>query len=111
VVVHRAGDRTLIAVMDPIAFVARKRALLAAFAVLAVLGCVPVTVVACWPPALGTVSTFGAMLGVAYFLALPPLGTLVRDAAKLPPARALGGIWQRPADDHAPGEAPLGRSA
>lgn len=91
------GDRVRIAAMDPIAFVDRRRALLAGFALASLVACAGVTVVACWPPFGGLASTIGGLLGVTYFLAVPPLGTKVRDAAKLPPYRLVGGIWVRPA--------------
>lgn len=96
VFVHRDGEILRIAALDPIGFVDGRRAMLVAFAVATILGAAAVTVLACWPPAFGTVSTVGAALGIAYFVGIQPLGTAVRDAAKLPPARPVGGIWQRP---------------
>lgn len=96
VFVDRSAEPLRIATMDPLAFVDRKRALLAAFAVFALLGAAAVTVVACWPPLFGPVSTLGAVLAVAYFLGIQPLGTSARDAARLPPERLLGGVWSRP---------------
>ncbi|AKF07339.1 hypothetical protein [Sandaracinus amylolyticus] len=95
---HRGADGVLrIAALDPVAECTRKRALLAGFAVLTVLSCAVVSLIACWPPALGTISTIGGVLGVAYFLAIQPLGTAVRDAARIPPERLVTGVWQRPA--------------
>lgn len=91
--VDRARPR--IAAMDPIALVDRRRAMLLGFAAADVLGCAAVTAIALWPPALGPVSTIGGVLGVAYFLAITPIANAVRDAAKIPPDRAVGGIWQR----------------
>lgn len=95
--VHRAEGRVLVAAVDPVADCTRKRALLAGFAVGAVVSCGVVSVIACWPPVFGTVSTLGGALAVAYFLAVQPLGTMVRDAARPPSGRLVGGIWQRPA--------------
>jgi hypothetical protein len=96
VVVHRDGDRLRIAALDPLAFVDRKRRLLAGFAAASILGCAVTTVLACWPPAFGAVSTLGGVLAIAFFLGIQPIGTIVRDAAKLPPERCVGGIWERP---------------
>lgn len=95
VFVDRGSQR--IAAMDPIAFVDRKRSLLLGFAALDVVGCALVSTVALWPPALGVVSTIGGVLGIAYFLGITPLATQARDAARIPPHRPVGGIWQRPA--------------
>lgn len=89
-------DAVLVATIDPIADCARKRSLLATFAVGVVISCGVVSVVACWPPVFGTVSTVGGVLGVAYFLGVQPLGTMVRDAALPARDRRIGGIWQRP---------------
>lgn len=95
-----AGDRvwidrgtSRIAAMDPIALLDRKRALLVAFAAIDVLGCALVSAIALWPPALGPVSMIGGMLGLAYFLGITPIANVVRDAAKIPPDRRVGGIW------------------
>ncbi|UJR80072.1 hypothetical protein [Sandaracinus amylolyticus] len=95
--VHRGADGVMrLATLDPVAECTRKRALLAGFAVLTVLSCAVVSLIACWPPVLGTISTLGGVLGVAYFLAIQPIGTAVRDAARIPPERLVTGVWQRP---------------
>lgn len=41
-------------------------------------------------------STFGGVLGVAYFLVVQPLAVSLREAIAVPSARLRGGIWQRP---------------
>lgn len=95
--VHRDGDALLIATMDPIALCDRHRARLARFAAACPIACGVVTAIALVPPVFGLVSTIGGALGIAYFLIVQPLGTAARDAARLPPKRLVGGIWQRPA--------------
>lgn len=90
------GDPIRVATIDPIATCERKRSMLLGFAAAAVLGCAIVSAIALWPPAFGAVSTIGGVLCVAYFLAIQPLGTAARDAARLPPEGLVGGIWQRP---------------
>jgi hypothetical protein len=93
--IHRGGTVLRIASMDPIALCDRKRSLLLSFALADLALCAGVTALACWPPVFGVASTIGGVLAVAYFLGVQPLGTAVRDAAKLPPLRPVGGIWQR----------------
>ncbi len=93
--IDRARTPLRLASVDPIAACDRARLSLAGFAVAAIVGCAGVTVIACWPPLFGTVSTLGGLLGVAYFLAIQPLGTQVRDAARLPIDRQVGGLWER----------------
>lgn len=96
--IHRDPDRddVLVSTLDPIALCHRKCAVLASFAAGAVLTCALVTVIACWPPVFGLVSTIGGALALAFFLMVQPLGTAARDAAKLPSERLVGGTWQRP---------------
>jgi hypothetical protein len=94
--VHRDGDLLRITAMDPIAHCDRARARLAAFAAACPIGCGVVTAIALVPPVFGLVSTIGGALCLAFFLAVQPLGTAARDAARLPPRRLVGGTWQRP---------------
>ena len=93
---ERGGGGVMVATIDPVADCTRKRELLGAFAVGVVVSCGVVSLVACWPPVFGTISTLGGVLGVAYFLAVQPLGTMVRDLARPARDQPVGGIWQRP---------------
>lgn len=96
------GDEPLVvSSLDPIAFCASRARLIVAFVVLAALALFVVTGLALYPPHFGVVSTIGGALGLAYFLAIQPLGTAVRDAVKTPARRTVGAIWQRPPTERA----------
>lgn len=94
-VCHEQGT-LCIATFDPLEYCDRMRRVLALFCVGSVLCLVLVTALACSPPVFGPLSTLGAALGVAFFLAIQPLGVAVRDYTLLPPMREVGGTWARP---------------
>lgn len=105
--VCREAGTLSIATFDPLAYLDRMRRVLALFCVGSVLCLVLVAALACSPPVFGPLSTLGAALGVAFFLAIQPLGVAVRDYTALPSVREVGGVWARPvqaaskAPDHA----------
>lgn len=86
----------VVATMDPVRWIEGARARAIRFLVLGALGLVAVTTVALWPPPFGLVSTIGGALCLAYFLAIQPLGTALRDAIKTPARRQEGALWERP---------------
>ncbi|MGE3633949.1 MAG: hypothetical protein AB7P00_28870 [Sandaracinaceae bacterium] len=86
----------LVSTIDPRAFVASRVRLLALFVLGALVTLIGVTALAVWPPRFELVSTIGGALGLAYFLAIQPLGTAVRDAVKTPARRLINGEWRRP---------------
>ena len=90
-----SDEALMVATLDPLAFIAAKRRSLLLFALAAPFACAAVSAVALWPPLFGTISSIGGALCLAFFLAIQPLGTAVRDAARLPPSRPVGGLWQR----------------
>ncbi len=101
----RDGDRVgpladaplLVSMLDPIAWCDSRARLLVAFLFAGTLALALVTGVALWPPHFGLVSTAGGVLCVAYFLAIQPIGTAVRDAVKTPARRLVGAEWARTA--------------
>ena len=86
----------LVSMIDPIAWTGGRARLLVGFVLGALVLLALVTGVALWPPHFGLVSTIGGALGLAYFLAIQPLGTAVRDAVKTPARQMVGALWQRP---------------
>jgi hypothetical protein len=83
--------------VDPGAWLARQRALLALFmgGSLALLcGC---TLLVLWPPVYGTVSTLGGALSLAFFLLVQPVGVAVGERVLPLHRAALRGTWLRPA--------------
>lgn len=62
-----------------------------------ILGAAACTALAASPPLWGTVSTLGGVLCLAFFVLVQPLGTRLRDFAKLPHERVVRGEWRRPA--------------
>jgi hypothetical protein len=87
--------------VDPIAFCASRVRIIAGFVLASALVLAAVTALAVWPPHFGLVSTIGGALGLAYFLAIQPLGTAIRDAVKTPARRLVGATWRRPAASEA----------
>ena len=82
-----AGGELLVATTDPRAFIARRRAALLAFVAGELAVCALCTLLAAWPPVFGRVSTAGAVLCLAFFLGVTPLGVWLRDRCA-PPSRA-----------------------
>ena len=101
---RREGDRLVpwedrpltVSLVDPIAWTASRTRVIATFVVGALAALVASTGLALWPPPFGTVSTIGGALCLAYFLAIQPIGTAVRDAVRTPGRQPLGGLWTRP---------------
>lgn len=54
-----------------------------------------ITFLALQPPHFGPVSIIGGVLGLAYFLTVQPVGTMLRDAVRLPSVAWLRGDWIR----------------
>ncbi len=94
--VCRSEGTLRIATLDPLAFCDRMRRMLTLFSVLSLVALASIAALACSPPLFGPVSTLGAVLGIAFFLLIQPLGVAVRDLTLLPPSRQVGGLWSRP---------------
>jgi hypothetical protein len=98
VVVGRAresGPDVLVATIDPRSWARKRSSLVIAFAMAELLVLAGFTTLALAPPAFGAVSKVGALLGLAFFLLVTPLGTMVRDAVRPPSRCALRGRWSR----------------
>ncbi|MBX3272585.1 MAG: hypothetical protein KF729_20160 [Sandaracinaceae bacterium] len=94
-VVPREDEPLLVSMVEPFGWTAQKARLLVGFVVLSLVGLVGVSALALWSPWFGTISTIGGALCVAYFLAIQPLGTAVRDAVRTPARQPIGGSWRR----------------
>lgn len=94
----RAGEDTplVVSLLDPIAFASSRIRLLVGFLIAGIIALSGVTAVALWPPHFGVISAVGGALCLAYFLAIQPLGTAVRDAVKTPARALVGARWDRP---------------
>lgn len=85
----------LVSMVDPIAWCAGRARLLVLFLVGGALSLALVTAIALVPPPFGSLSTVGGGLCLAWFLAIQPLGTAVRDAVRTPARQPVGVEWQR----------------
>jgi len=92
----RHGERPLVTAIDPRHWVARKTTLILAFVLVEIAVAGACTALALHPPLFGTVSTIGGAASLAFFLLVQPLGTKVRDAARLPSSAVRRGAWSRP---------------
>jgi hypothetical protein len=96
--VRPIAGRLILSTFDPARW-ARRRAAVVLFGfvpgiVLAAAGC---TALALTEPVFdGLASKFGGLLGLAFFLAVLPAGTAVRDFLREPHARAVRGRWVHP---------------
>jgi hypothetical protein len=82
-----------LASFDPQRWCRARTALTIAFMLAAVAGALFITWLALRPPVLGTISTIGGALGLAFFLLIQPAGTMARDAVLLPSHAHLRGSW------------------
>jgi len=89
------GRPLLVSMVDPTAWCAGRARVVSLFIVGAALSLAAVTALTLVPPHFGLVSTIGGGLCLAWFLAIQPLGTAVRDAVKTPARQTLGAEWQR----------------
>ncbi len=97
----RSGDKVwvawpIVSAIDPRGWVARKMNLVWFFIVAEVLAAAACTALALVKPWFGPVSSVGGVLCLAYFLAIQPLGNMVRDAVRTPCQAFLRGEWKRP---------------
>jgi hypothetical protein len=92
----RTDEPLLVSLVDPVAYCESRVRILVLFVTGSLLALIAVSALALWPPHFGLVSTLGGALGLAYFLAIQPLGTAVRDAVKTPARRTVGAFWERP---------------
>lgn len=95
------GGELLVSALEPRAWIRRRVALAAIFSIVEVALAAGVTALALVPPRFdGWTSKLGGLLGLAFFLAVQPVGTAVRDALR-PPSRAfLRGRWIEPEAAH-----------
>ncbi|AUX32265.1 MULTISPECIES: hypothetical protein [Sorangium] len=85
----------LVSSVDPRAVCRRKVALLSLGVAGVLAGLVGCTALALSRPRFGPLSTAGGALCLAFFLLVQPLGTALRDAARLPSAAPARGRWVR----------------
>ncbi|WP_437941893.1 hypothetical protein [Sorangium sp. So ce341] len=85
----------LVSSVDPRAVCRRKLALLSLGVAGVLGGLVGCTALALSRPRFGPLSTAGGALCLAFFLLVQPLGTALRDAARLPSAAPARGRWVR----------------
>ncbi|WP_437947849.1 hypothetical protein WME98_45215 [Sorangium sp. So ce296] len=85
----------LVSSVDPRALCRRKIALLSLGVAGVLGGLVGCTALALSRPRFGPLSTAGGALCLAFFLLVQPLGTALRDAARLPSAAPARGRWVR----------------
>jgi hypothetical protein len=95
--VHGDGEPVVLAAFDPRGYLGKRAALLSAFIPVELALCACVTRVALTLPHFGTVSTVGAVLGLAFFLGVTPIGVALRDWARRPNNAYVRGEWKRPA--------------
>lgn len=94
----RAPDEAhplVVSTVDMEAWASSRTRLIAGFVFLSIVVLCGVTALAVTPPVFGLVSTIGGALGLAYFLAIQPLGTALRDKVKTPARALLNGEWRR----------------
>lgn len=90
-----AKDGSFVSTIDPAPLLS-KYASLAFAAIVGFFAAVTgITFLALQTPHFGTVSIVGGVLGLAYFLTVQPLGTMLRDAVRLPSVAWLRGDWIR----------------
>lgn len=119
---RRAGDEwqlassdrvgLLVSAIDPRAALRKRAALALVFAIGEVAAAAGVTALVLVPPVFdGWPSKIGGLLGLAFFLAVQPLGNAVRDAVRAPGRLFVRGRWVEPAASagrERAGEAALG---
>jgi hypothetical protein len=88
-----AAGWLLVSKIDPRAFCAKHASRILLFVVAELAICGVITRVALWQPYFGTVSTIGAVLGLAFFLLATPVGVQLRTAARFPHRAVLRGRW------------------
>jgi hypothetical protein len=96
----RAGDRAglLVSAIDPRAWLRWAATLGVLFAIAEVIAAAIVTALVLVPPIFdGWTSKIGGALGLAFFLGVQPLGTMVRDAVREPGRAFVRGRWVEPA--------------
>jgi len=90
-----AKDGSFVSTLEPAPLLS-KYASLAFVAIVGFFAAVTgITFLALQTPHFGTVSIVGGVLGLAYFLTVQPLGTMLRDAVRLPSVAWLRGDWIR----------------
>ncbi len=94
----RTNQPLLVSLVDPIAYLNERARILVVFLCGAALSLFAVSVLALSTPHFGIASSIGGALGLAYFLAIQPIGTAVRDLVKTPARRMVGALWQRPGE-------------
>jgi len=98
----------LVSAIDPRAWLRHASALAAGFALAEVLIAGAITALVLVPPVLdGWPSKLGGVLGLAFFLAVQPLGTAVRDAVRTPGKAFVRGRWIEPGGTPAKGTGAL----
>ncbi len=85
----------LLSTVDPRPLLGRKEQLAWAFIVAELTVTAGITLLGLNRPWFGVVSTIGGIAGLGFFLGVQPLGTMVRDAIKVPSQAAIRGRWDR----------------
>ncbi len=86
---------SIVSAIEPRAWVAKKMQLVWFFIVAELLVLIACTLVALARPWFGSVSAIGGVLCLAYFLAIQPIGNVIRDAVRTPCVAFLRGEWKR----------------
>jgi hypothetical protein len=87
-----AGE-LIVSQLDPCAFVSKKISLAVVFIVSELAICALATRIATWPPVFGRTSILGALLCIAFFLGVTPVGVAVRESCRWPSEARLRGLW------------------
>lgn len=94
-IVYYAGETPLVSTVRVQRWLAGRARMLLVFAMSSVSLCGAVTVLALSKPHFGTLSLVGAVLGIAFFLGITPLGVRLREQARFPHEARLQGVWTR----------------
>jgi hypothetical protein len=86
--------RLLLAPFDPRIWLQKKTLFVWAVSLAILISAAAVTAIALIPPAFGLVSTLGGVLGLAYFLAVQPIGVWLRDQVSSPARQVVHRSWR-----------------
>jgi hypothetical protein len=88
-----ANQNLILASFDPRGNLTRQARVITLFILAELLACALCTALALWSPAFGTVSTLGAVLCLAFFLGVTPIGVELHDWSQPPDGAPLHGEW------------------
>lgn len=94
-----ANQNLILESFDPRGNLARQATVVAVFILAELLGCALCTALALWPPAFDTISRLGAVLCLAFFLGVTPIGIGLHDWSQPPDCVPLHGEWTYALDE------------